>query len=96
MVKRSQRSSMLNLSQITWNAFKPRSAHLEAVGQFILCKLQRSLCLGRAGGKGCPSGNNKTNTSANVNGAFRVECTLRHEAGVHSAMKDKSPIYPTP
>jgi hypothetical protein len=41
------------------------------------------------------SGNNKTNTSANVKGAFRVEFTLRHEAHVHSAMQDNSPIYPT-
>ncbi len=39
MVKQSQRSSMLNLSQITWNAFKPRSAHLEAVRQLSLRKL---------------------------------------------------------
>ena len=41
MVKQSQRWSMLNLSQITWNAFKPRSAHLEAVGQLSLRKLGR-------------------------------------------------------
>jgi hypothetical protein len=39
MVKQSQRSSMLNLSQITWNAFKPHSAHLEAVRQLSLRKL---------------------------------------------------------
>ncbi len=39
MVEQSQRSSMLNLSQITWNGFRPHSACLEAAWQLSLRKL---------------------------------------------------------
>jgi hypothetical protein len=39
IVKQSQRSSMLNLNQTTWNGFKPHFACIEAAGQLLLRKL---------------------------------------------------------
>ncbi len=55
MVKQSMSSLMLGLSNMTWNAFKPHSACLEAARQFCLRKkFEGSLCLGITCGKGVP------------------------------------------
>jgi hypothetical protein len=47
---------MVRLSQMTWNGSTRRSACLEAAGQFLLRKMELSLCLSMACGKGLPSG----------------------------------------
>jgi hypothetical protein len=57
MVKQALRSSMMSLSQSIWNGSMRRSACLEAAGQLSLRKLDLSLCLGTACGKGCLSEN---------------------------------------
>lgn len=55
MVTQRRKSSLIELSEITRNGFRPRFACLEAEEKLFLRKLEPCLYLGLACGKGCRS-----------------------------------------